>query len=125
MEQQPLFFEDIYDALRHVVQAAGGAKTVGAKLFVHKEPDQAGRILMDCLNAGRPEKLDPEQVVLLLRLGQETGCHSAVNYICTRAGYSQPEPITPGDEKAELQRQFIQTATTLRQLVNRLGLDPL
>jgi hypothetical protein len=124
VEQQPLFFEDIYDALRHVVQSAGGAKRVGTVLYPEKTPDSAGRALMDCLNPGRHEKLDPEQLMVLLRIGHEAGCHVAVHYLCGQAGYSKPDPIAPGDEKAELQRQLIRNMTEHRQLVNRLGLDP-
>lgn len=123
MEQQPLFFEDIFDALKHVVQASGGAKVVGHRVFPHKEqPDAAARLLMDCLNPGRSEKLDPEQLLVMLRIGHEAGCHQAIHYICNHAGYSAPEPIEPEDERAALQRQFNSRVIELRQLLNRL--DP-
>lgn len=123
MEQQPLFFEDIYDALKHVVQAAGGAKAVGAHVFPHKEqPDAAGRLLMDCLNEGRPEKLDPEHLLALLRIGHDAGCHQAIHYICTHSGYTTPEPIEPEDERAALQRQVVALGTELKHLLNRLDL---
>lgn len=120
-EQIPLFFEDIYDALRYVVQAAGGAKVVGSQLFSSKDPEPAARALMDCLNSNRAEKLDPEQLVTLLRLAHERGCHEAINYICSRTGYSRPEPIAARDENAELQRQFIKAVTELRQLSSRIN----
>lgn len=122
MEQQPLFFEDIYDALRFVVQSAGGAKRVGAVLYPGKSTDAAGRVLMDCLNPGRAEKLDPEQLMVLLRLGHEAGCHAAVDYLCAGAGYAKPTPINPDDERAELQREVIKQMEYTRRLLNRL--DP-
>lgn len=105
-EQIPLFFEDVYDALRYLVQASGGAKVVGCQIFSSKEPEQAGRALMDCLNANRAEKLDPEQLIALLRIGHERGCHGAVEYICSRSGYSRPDPIVTQNEQAELIRTF-------------------
>ena len=120
MEQQPLFFEDVFDALRHVVQCAGGAKKVGSKLFPEKSPDQAGRFLMDCLNSSRAEKLDAEQIIVLLRFGHDCGCHAGVKFISRAAGYSEPEPIEPDDEKAELQRQFIAATRSLKTLSDRI-----
>jgi len=124
VEQQPLFFEDIYDAFRYLVQVCGGAKKVGAILFPEKGPEAAGRYLMDCLNSGRSEKLDFEHMTMLLRIGREGGCHGAIEFVCSGAGYSKPTPIDPADEKAELQRQLNRNLVELRQLVNRLGLDP-
>ena len=120
-QQIPLFFEDVYDALRYLVQSCGGAKAVGSQLFSNKEPEPAARSLMDSLNPNRAEKLDPEQFLTLLRIGQEHGCHDVIHFICGRSGYSQPEPIAPDDEKAELQRQFIKAVTELRQLSSRIN----
>ena len=121
MEQPPLFFEDVYDALRFVVQTSGGAKKIGTALYPEKTPDAAGRFIMDCLNPGRHEKLDPEQLMVLLRIGQEAGCHVAVHYLCGATGYSQPSPLDPQDEKAALQKKFIQSVVELRQLASRIS----
>lgn len=122
MEQQPLFFEDIYAALRHVVQSLGKPKDVGPAIFPHKEdPEAAGRLLSDCLNENREARLNPEQLILLMRLGRDKGCHTAIDYICTAAGYTKPVPIEPDDEKAALQKQFIQAVTELRQLSSRIN----
>jgi hypothetical protein len=123
VDQQPLFFEDVYDAFRNIVRVVG-PKEAGIHLFPKKQdPAAAARSLADNLNPDRGEKLDLEQVIQLLRLGKDKGCHSAMDYICHAAGYSKPAPIEPDDEKAELQRQLIRVITEHRQLVNRLGLD--
>lgn len=121
MEQQPLFFEDVYAALKYVVQSLGKPKDVGPLIFPHKEdPFAAGRLLSDCINPNRDSKLDIEQVILLLRLAREKGCHLGIEYLCTAAGYTKPTPVEPNDERAALQRQFIQSVTELRQLANRI-----
>lgn len=122
MEQSPLFFEDIYDAFRHIVQTVD-PKVAGPALFPQKNPDDptvAGKYLMDCLNPHRSEKIDLEQMLLLLRLGRKAGCHSAIDYINRHSGYTQPQPIEPDDEKAELQRQFIRAVTELRQMASKI-----
>lgn len=88
-------------------------------MFPHKEPDAAGRYLMDCINPGRPEKLDPEQVIALLKLGHDTGCHVVMHFVAQSASYSTPEPIEPEDEKAELQRDFIRTVEQQKRILHR------
>jgi len=121
VDQQPLFFEDVYDAFKHITRVVG-PKEAGLALFPKKQdPVAAAKYLQDNLNPNRDEKLDLEQVVQLLRLAKEAGCHFAMDYICSSAGYSRPEPIAPDDEKAELQRQFIKAVTELRQLSGRIN----
>lgn len=105
--QSFLFHESFSDALKEVILAAGGTKSVACKLWPEKTPDAAQRTLLDALNDNRPEKLSPDQVLLLIRLGREVGCHAAINYVSRDGGYSDPQPIEPEDEKAKLMREFI------------------
>lgn len=120
MDQQPLFFEDVYDAFRHIVRVVG-PKEAGIALFPKKQdPVSAGRFLADNLNPSRGEKLDMEQIIQLLRLGKEKGCHAAMDYICGAAGYSRPEPITEQDEAAKMMRDWNRISTEIRQLAARL-----
>lgn len=124
MDQQPLFFEDVYDAFRHIVRTVGPKET-GVALFPKKEqdPSAAARYLADNLNPSRDEKLDLEQIMQLLRMGKEKGCHSAINFICDAIGYSRPTPIEPEDEKAELQREFVATVGRLERIASKLGVN--
>jgi hypothetical protein len=117
--QYALIHESISDALREVVQALGGTKKVGALMRPEKTIDDASRWLADCLNSDRREKLDPEQVLWLLREGRNAGCHSAMNYICAESGYSV-SVIEPQDEMAELQRQFIDSSKTMSKMAERI-----
>lgn len=119
MEQEPLFFEDIYDAYRHAVQRLGGAKTVGSSLFPEKSPDKAGEHLLNCLNRDRAEKLDLEQLLWIKREGRKAGCHVITAFENAEAGYAPPQPIEPEDEKAELQRRFIRAAGDVSRILKR------
>lgn len=110
MNQQALFHEDVYEALRVDVSAIGGAKRVGSMLWPEKTADKAGEHLNNCLNTARPEKLDPEQVILIKREAKKVGSFAAVFFECGEVGLSHPTPIEPEDEHAILQREFI-TAT--------------
>lgn len=92
--QEELFHEDIYHALRSLIDRAGGPKRVASILWPNKPLDQATRWLADCLNTDRAAKLDPEDVIALLRIGRESDAHMAMAFIASKAGYDC-RPITP------------------------------
>jgi len=115
-DQQQLFFDDANDALRTVVQALGGSKVIGAKLWPDKAPDAAGRLLADCLNPAKPEKLSPDQVLLLLRWGHDVGCHAGMQFLASEAGYAIT-PITPEAERDRLADAILEGARTLDRAV--------
>lgn len=101
-QQPPLFVETVYDALKAIVAALGGPKTVGARLWPAKSVDDARKQLLDCLNPDRHEKLDPEQVVLLFRLAREADFHVAKHWFDMETGYLPSQPADPHDEQARL-----------------------
>lgn len=120
MTQPALFVESITDALREVVRACGGPKVVGCKLWPEKTPDAAGRTLSDCLNDARAEKLSPDQVLLLARMGRERGCHAVLAFLAAECGYAPPTPVEPEDERAALQREYIEATKVLAHLAARI-----
>jgi hypothetical protein len=117
MNQPPLFVETVYDALKGIVAALGGAKIVGARLWPEKTVDDARKRLLDCLNPERDEKLDPEQVILLLRLGREADFHVAKHWLDVETGYLPSAPADPGDEQA---RQVAAIENAAQQLQRAL-----
>lgn len=114
--QQRLFFDDIQDALRVTVQALGGMKPVGCKLWPEKAPDAAGRLLADCLNSAKPEKLSPEQVVLIAKWGREVGCHAIASYYGQECAY-EFKPIDPDLERDRLADSIHEASQTLTRLI--------
>jgi hypothetical protein len=127
-QQDQLFYEDIYEALRAAVQAAGGAKVVGPKLWPTKPVPEAQRALLDALNRDRERKLDPEEQMTVLRLAREAGFHGGIRFVCEHLGYSVPHPVDPKDELAELQRRFIEQVDVLHAMgdkIERLTKAPL
>lgn len=115
-----LFHESLSDALRELVAALGGSQSVGVMLRPEKPADDAGAWVKDCLNPSRRERFTPEQVLLLLRKGREIGCHAAANHFMREAGYADPVPVEPEDEKALLEREFIAAAKSLQSMAERL-----
>jgi hypothetical protein len=113
------FFEDINDALVALVTAIGGYKKVGPLMRPELPIDQAAGWLRDCLNAQRREKLSPEQVVLLLRLGREAGYHAALNFLAFATGY-KAQPVDPESQEAQLQERFIEAVQGLTAIQSQL-----
>lgn len=119
MTQQPLFCEDIYEALRTIGQAYGGAKRIGALLWHELPLAQAAQRWNDCLNRSRPEKLDPEQVIAVLKIGRQIGCHAGIFFIDNECGY-RSEVLEPENERAALMREYIQAVKTLKAIDTKL-----
>lgn len=123
MTQQPLFCEDIYEVLKTIGQTYGGSKKIGALLWPDKPIDKAAELWNNCCNSTRPEKLDPEQIVFVLKLASEIGCHVGIDYIGRKCNYKW-EPIVPEDERAQLMRQFNENVKLQAQIVTRLEALP-
>lgn len=120
MNQPALFHESLNDVLREQVAALGGTKSVGSRMRPELPADHAGRWLNDCLNPDRREHLTPEQVMWLLIEGRKIGVHSAITWMATESGYSAPLPVEPEDERAALQREYIEAAKTMQRLAERI-----
>ncbi len=116
-----LFHETWADALREVMAACGGPKQVAAKLWPEKTPDAAHRILLDCMNDTRPEKLDPDRLRMVLRLGRNMGCHAGANWLLRDLGYEDAREVTPEDKRAALQRDYIAAVKALQVLTTQMG----
>lgn len=112
--------ETINDALIQAVKDLGGSKIVGPMLWPELLIDQAQKKLLDCLNPERQHHLTPEQASLILRKAKEAGKHEAMEFVCAYIGYSNPTPIEPADERAQLQKQFIAAKDVIVSLMGRM-----
>lgn len=123
MNQPALFVESLNDALRDAVRACGGAKVVAAKLWPEKTPDAASRLLADCLNEHRAERLSPDQLMLVARMARDRGCHVVMQYLCSELSYAAPIPVEPETELASLLREYLagkKRESQLEQKVEKL-----
>lgn len=119
-DQIPLFVEDYNEAIRAAVQALGGFKRVGAELKPDLAADAAGRWLADCVNPDKREVLPPSALAFIRRKAREQGCHVLAAYEAMDAGYAPPVAIAPEDERAELQREFVQMGKAMQGLFARM-----
>lgn len=118
--QLGLMHETINDALREVVAAAGGPKKVGPLLWPELPVDQAAGKLRDCMNPDRRERLNPDQLVYVARLGRQIGCHAIATFLMRECCYADPQPVEPEDEVARLQREFVEATKQLGALAAKI-----
>lgn len=120
MTQQPLFMESVYDALKAMVGAAGGPKVVGHQVYPAKSPDDARVALLNAINPDRPEKLDPEQFMQIVRMAREADFHAGKQWLDSDAGYRPSEPLDPETAEAEIVRVIGDASETMRKAMAQL-----
>lgn len=116
----PLFYDSYEDAIRDACMAIGGFKKVGVMLWPTLPADEAGRRLAHCLNNDKREKLGPGELQLIRRESRKAGVHILAAYEARDAGYAEPQPISPEDEAAQLQREFIASVKALQSIQARI-----
>jgi hypothetical protein len=113
------FYECTEDALKAAVQALGGAKEVGKTLWPDKSTDNAGRQLLDCLNAERPAKLDYSQLIYVFRAARDKGEHAPFIWFAAEIGY-EAKPVTKAQEVDRVTTVIGQAASTLANALQTL-----
>jgi len=122
--QSSLFYDSYEDAIRDTVMALGGFKKAGSMLWPAMPADDAGRKLSACLNTDKREKLDLGELRLIRHAAREKGIHILMAYETRDAGYADPQPITPEDEAAQLQREYIAAVRALSTIQARIDRNP-
>jgi len=112
--------ESIHDALRKVVEASGGSKAVGARMYPALPVARSQQRVNDSLNPEHQQHFNELEILWLLKLGREVGCHDAMLYIASACSYSAPDPVETQDEREQLQRDFIAAAAQLKQMGQRI-----
>lgn len=119
MQTEMPFFESFEDALKACVQALGGAKLVGAKLWPDKSMEDARNYLLACLNSERSEKLGYTQLIFVFREAKAAGFHAAFDWVARECGYDA-RPITDAEEMDRLAAVVEQSSKTLSAAVATL-----
>lgn len=123
VEQQALWHDTLEDALRDIVSALGGPKTVGHALWPGKTIPEASRYLSHCLDPERAEKLSLGELLWLLKQGRSKGVHTAFDFLAKECGYKW-ETIEPEDERAKLQREFVEMGKRMEGMLKQMAKIP-
>jgi hypothetical protein len=113
----PQCFDTFEDALKAAVMALGGNKVVGKLL--RPDFDHADEWLRKCLSSDKRERLEPGQVLVLLRQAKTQGFHSAFDYFASAAGY-KAQPLDPARELQALEQDIADGLKALNARMARL-----
>ncbi len=105
--------DSLNQALIECVKVCGGSKVVGQALWPEKPIDASQRMLLSALNEDRPEKLSPDQAMLIMRMARERDDHSAIHFICDALGYSHPAPIPKASDQARIMKSILEAQEAL------------
>lgn len=117
--QQELWHDEFEDALWSTCEAIG-PKVIGHELFPERSPSEGAKMLARCLSTERPEKLSAGQIALIIKRGREAGCHVAMAYLSQHASYATPKPVEPDDERAALQREYIECTRAMARIARQM-----
>lgn len=103
MQQCALWHDTRLDALAADVQASGGPKKVGHKLWPALEPSIAGAKLRACLNPEQNQKLSDDEEDMVIDLAREHGSDFTMQYLGRRHGY-KVERLDPQQARKRAKR---------------------
>ena len=119
--QEKLFYDSYFEALRDDVNACGGPKAVGEWFWAEKSIEARRNMVNDRLNGERRDRFTDEQERLIMRRARERcGFSAALAYVCDETGFERPRPLNLADEKAELERAFIDSVRRQEQIADRM-----
>lgn len=118
MRQDLLFYDSAMHAIDCTITSSGRHyKEVAAYLWPSKKPESAYARLKACLNDEKDEKLSFEEIIAICKFCNR---FDALFFFADQCSHSRPEPRAPEDEKAELQREFLNGLKKLEVLGARL-----
>lgn len=121
-EQPELFYDSFLEALRDDVNACGGPKEVGCWFWPEKSLETARNSVNDRLNIERRDRFTNDQERLIIRKARERrGFSAAIAFLCDDTGFERPRPKEPEDERARLQREFVDSVRRLDAISEQLG----
>lgn len=114
-DQAPLWTEDILKAMDDVVRACGSYDQVAGVLWPTVKTGY--NKLKNKLNPDHHERFNEDEIIHLLTLGREIGCHTAIYHICDEVGYERPKLAAPKSRRTEI----LERESTLLNELARLG----
>ena len=120
MDTPSLFCESIEESVAEVAMRCGGRKAFAAEMWPSMPVREAHNRFDACCNPERREQFHPSDLLYIARRGREVGCHSLMLFLAREAGYSDPAPVEPEDERARIQREFADAVRLQAKLVERM-----
>ena len=120
MDTGSLFCESIEEAILEVARFCGGRKALAAEMWPSLPVREAHNRFDACCNPERREQSHPADLLYIARRGRAAGCHSLILFLARESGYADPQPVEPEDERARLQRDYIEAVKALDRIASRM-----
>jgi hypothetical protein len=115
--------ESVEEAIADDIKALGGPKPAAGHFFADKTPDQGAATLRAWSIEGRAERPSPSQLLLLMELARKRVGYSEIGRFMEQRLNCRIEFLTPEDEQAKLQREYIAAVNRLQSLANRIEIN--
>ena len=113
-----LFYDDEFDALAQTIANSGKSfKECAAFLFPHLKPESQYARLKACLNSDKDERLTFGQIIALCRF---CDCYDALQFMSDELNHDRPRKREPEDERARLQREYVDAVLMLKRISERM-----
>lgn len=120
MQQDPLFFDSIDDAIGNAVQALGGFKRVAGDLWPAMKAESAYAKLKAALDPAKTrENLDQHEIQLIGERAAAVGNYAIPRWFSERCG-GEFRVVSPVERAQDLQQRFDNGVGELRHLVERM-----
>jgi hypothetical protein len=118
--QQLRINDNEFDAIGDDIKALGGPKQAAGIFFPTRTPDQGAATMRAWSNSNRAEEPDFGQLMVLIEEARKrVGFSEVARYMEQRLN-CRMEFLSPEDEKARLQQQYIAAVNTLQSLAARI-----
>lgn len=124
--QAPLWTEDFLKALDDVIRARSSYQKVAGELWPGIKTGY--NKLKNKLSPDHHERFNEDDIIALLKIGREIGCHTALYHLCDEVGYERPmvaAPKSPRTELLEKQAALAAEAARIQREIDRLDAAPL
>jgi hypothetical protein len=121
--QQLRLNDNEFDAIGDDIKAIGGPKQAAGLFFPTRTPDQGAATLRAWSNPTRAEEPDFGQLMLLIQEARKRVGFSEVARYMEQCLNARLEFLSPEDEKARLQQQFVAAVDIVQSLAKRLEMS--
>lgn len=119
--QARLFYDDSKDASTSAINESGKSpKQVAGDMRPDLKADSAKTWLHNCIDPDKADKFSIEQIIQFMNLTKRAdGTNALLDYICDETGQERTKAKAPEDERAALQRAFIQSVEAQQKILEQ------
>ena len=112
--------ETIFEAIADDLKVLGGPKAAAGIFFPAKSPDRGADTLRAWSSSGRAEEPSADELFLLIEKARERAGFSEVARFMEQRLNCRIEFLSPQDERARLQREYVAAVRVLTSLTERI-----